>query len=1206
MGVAVTFADDSAAVEAEPGSQASCSVRIENTGAVVDGVLLDVLGRAAEWASVEPAEVNLLPGDSTWVRVLFSPPRSAGLVPGEVPFGLRAMSREDPAGSRIEEGTVTVGEFSDLDASLVPKTATGRRSARYRVIVENRGNRDEHLMLEASDPDVKLSFQVRPAAFSAPAGTATFVRLKAVPRKAFFKGPNRTLPFEVLARPQDRDPVKIDGVMLEKQTLPEWLLPVLGIAVALAALLFALWFAVLRPVVHSATTAAAAAGKAAGSAKKAAGSAASAASAMQAASSASAAAAKSPPSALNVTLASPTIVAATTELASVTGSFRNNAAGTLPSLIWTSSNPKVATVSQSGVVTGVSAGSATITATSAMTSPSPSPGASQAPSPSSGPAPSPAVVPPAGTAPPGHSGSPSPSPAGNGPNTLAAATGSVVSGSATVNVVGKVAVSTAALPEAAIGKPYSAPLNAAGGTGSFTWSITKGSLPPGLSLTPATGLVTGTPLKLGQTTFQAHVADAGPPAQFATGTVTLKVATPLVVSTSSLTGGMVGSAYSASLAANGGTPPYTWSVSPGGGNLPTGLKLDSKTGAITGTPTIGSSANFVVKVSDSASPGQSATESLSIDVVSPLAVSTLTLPTAVLDSSYSQNLSAFGGSQPYTWSVLSGSLPAGLTLSPATGMLSGTPTSTGSSTFMIQVAGAQAGVAASRTFTVGVVRSFGATTSSLPAGAVGQAYSAELTASGGVAPYVWTLQGTLPAGLRFASDGTITGTPSTTGIFPFTVQGVDASSPPLSFTATLSITVTSPLKITAASSLPEAVTGVSYTQAVQVAGGTQPYSWSITAGSLPSGLSLSSATGEITGTAVDTGKSAFTVSVQDSGTPTAFTASLSMSLTVVEPLNFTEPALVDAVQGASYLAVTPNHVSGGSGTYRWSITSGVLPAGLSLDQNTGTISGTTATSAAPGAQNFTLTIADAKDPAITASQPEMVYVVAPVTGTVPPIDVLAGQSVNQDLSGDFSGGRGAYTFSASEIDGLTIDQSSGTISGTPDAPCPNLTVNTSTTPETAVCGSTTYSTPLTVTDADGHSITVQITVVASVPAFYFLPVSSLPNVHLDRGYNATVTAGGAAPSGGYGPGSDGLGGVAFSTSAVSGPTSNNGLPCNLDSCNTGGVLSINSQTGDIGGELTATPALGSTWTFDVTITDTDPMNPSNVISVTFQLSIALS
>ncbi len=675
MGVAVTFNDDNATVEVKPGAEATCSVRIENTGSVVDGILLDVLGDASEWTTVEPAEVNLLPGASAAAKIVFKPPRASELAPGEVPFGLRAMSREDPDGSKIEEGTVRVGEFSELDTSLVPKSATGRRSARYRLIVENRGNRFERLTIEALDPDVKLAFNSRPGNFDAPPGTATFVRLTATPRKRFFKGPSRTLPFEVTAIPEGGEPVKAPGVMLEKQILPEWLLPMLGIAVLAAGLLLALWLTVLRPIVHSAVTAAADAHSAAKSAK----------SAAQSAKNGSGSSSPSAsPSALTITVAASTLLAKTTELANVTGSFHSGA-GALPNLVWTSSNPKIAKVSQNGVITGMSAGSATITATTTKGAPSPSV---------------------------------SPTP-GSSPSVLAAHT-SVLSGSATVNVVAKLAVSSKALPEAAIGKPYSASLGASGGTGSFTWSVSAGSLPSGLSLVPGGGSISGTPTVLGKSKFTVHLADAGPPTQFAGKALTLTVVKPLAVETSSLPGGMVGGAYSKSLAATGGTPPYTWSISPGTGALPAGLKLGHATGAITGTPTSAAMAHFTVQVTDAASPGQSSTESLSVDVVNPLSLSTLTLPTAVLNSTYSQSLSAFGGVQPYTWSVSSGSLPAGLTLSPASGTLNGTPASDGTSTFTVQVVDSgNPGLSASRTYTVSVVNGFNITTSSLAQSKVG-------------------------------------------------------------------------------------------------------------------------------------------------------------------------------------------------------------------------------------------------------------------------------------------------------------------------------------------------------------------------------------------------------------------------------------------------------------------------------------------------------
>lgn len=1189
MGVAVTFPDDNTAVEVKPGAEAACTVRVENTGSVVDGILLDVLGDAGEWASVEPAEVNLLPGASASAKIVFRPPRAAELSPGEVPFGLRAMSREDPNGSRIEEGVVQVGEFSELDVSLVPKSSTGRRSAKYRLIVENRGNRFERLSIEALDADVKLAFKSRPDAFEAPPGTATFVRLTASPRKTFFKGPNRSLPFDVTARPEDGTPVKAAGVMLEKQILPEWLLPLLGLTVLAAGLLLALWLTVLRPIVHSAATAASDAGKAATSAKSAAKSAKSAAAATPAP---PATPPPASPSALSVTVANPTILTKTDELATVTGSFHSGT-GALPNLVWTSSNPKIAKVSQSGVVTGLGAGSATITATGSSKEPSSSPSPSPSPSPSAGVL---AAISHTGAAQDGKTRS------------------HVVSGSVTINVVGKLKVSPAGLPEAAIGKPYSATLGANGGTGSFTWSISGGTLPPGLSLSPSSGAITGTPTTLGKTSFAVHVADAGPPAQFAGGTLILRVVKPLAVDTSSLEGATVGGAYTQSLKAVGGTPPYKWTLTPGTGALPSGLRLNATTGVITGTPTSAGITNFTVQVADAASPSQNSTQAFSVNVVNPLALSTLTLPTAVLDAQYTQSLSAFGGTGPYSWSMPGGTLPAGLTLSPVTGQITGTPTSDGTSTFTIQVADSDhPGLSVSRTFTVNVVNGFSITTSSLSQSKVGQAYTAQLSAAGGVAPYVWTLQGTLPDGLTFTPDGSITGTPTSTGIFPFTVQAVDSSSPPLSVTASLTITVVSPLKISI-TALPEAVTGTAYSQNVQAVGGAAPYTWSVTAGALPMGLTLSPNTGAITGTAIDTGTSTFTLTVTDSDTPNTHTASLSTSITVVRPLVFTEPTLTFAVQGDAYGPITPNHVSGGSGSYRWSITSGVLPAGLRLNKRTGAIStgddeGGVSQSALLGNQNFTLTLADAKDPSITTSMPETILVVAQLEMAAQNLNVMAGNAFSLDLSTSVSGGLPPYKFTASPVDGLTLDPNTGVISGTPDAPCPGENISSIGAGEFEItCATTTVPIPVTVTDANGSSVNIQLNLTESVPPLTYEPSSSMPNISDGDGYNKSVLQDGTALVGGYGPRSGGIGGYSFSTSNVrtsgsSGAGANNsGLPCNELGCSTGEVT-INSGTGVISGTLNDI-VITTNWEFQVTITDVDPLNPGNTMSATFDLTIS--
>src|SRR6202035_2114582 len=135
----------------------------------------------------------------------------------------------------------------------------------------------------------------------------------------------------------------------------------------------------------------------------------------------------------------------------------------------------------------------------------------------------------------------------------------------------------------------------------------------------------------------------------------------------------------------GGTEPYTWSVVPRTGSLPPGLTL-SATGVISGTPVAGGRSDFTVQVTDSGNPPLTATDALSITVVAPLAVTTASLPDGIVGSPYSQTLTAAGGTEPYTWSVIpgTGSLPPGLTLS-ATGVISGTPAGVGTSRFTVQV-----------------------------------------------------------------------------------------------------------------------------------------------------------------------------------------------------------------------------------------------------------------------------------------------------------------------------------------------------------------------------------------------------------------------------------------------------------------------------------------------------------------------------------------
>jgi hypothetical protein len=252
MGVIASI--DAASVTAEPGAETSCTVRVRNTGMVVDQVLLDILGDAKPWTTVEPAALNMLPGSDALAQITFRPPRSSAVAAGILPFAVRAMSSEDPAGSTIEEGTVEVGRFSDLRAVLAPGTARGRRAAKYRLIVANEGNTPSHAAVSVSDPDLLLDFKVKPATLVAEPGTATYVRLRTQPKKRFLKGQDRPLPFQALLQADDTAPATVNGVMVQEQILPSWLLPAIATAAVVVAALAVLWFTVLKPEVHTMAT----------------------------------------------------------------------------------------------------------------------------------------------------------------------------------------------------------------------------------------------------------------------------------------------------------------------------------------------------------------------------------------------------------------------------------------------------------------------------------------------------------------------------------------------------------------------------------------------------------------------------------------------------------------------------------------------------------------------------------------------------------------------------------------------------------------------------------------------------------------------------------------------------------------------------------------------------------------------------------------
>jgi Putative Ig domain len=495
------------------------------------------------------------------------------------------------------------------------------------------------------------------------------------------------------------------------------------------------------------------------------------------------------------------------------------------------------------------------------------------------------------------------------------------------------------LPAGTILVPYSQTLAASGGTPPYTWSLASGTLPAGLTLSPA-GVISGIPTSAGTANFVVQVADSA--SQTATKSFSLTIGGVLlsITTASPLPSGSNGAAYSQTLTASGGTPPYTWSVTSGA--LPAGLTLSSG-GVISGTPSTTGTANFTVQVADSLS--QNATKAFSLTISAPTLSITSSSPLAAgtVGTAYSQNLTASGGTPPFTWSVQSGTLPAGITLSTA-GVLSGTPTSAGTSNFTVRVADSGSQIATKAfSITISPAPLLITTTSPLPAGTVGTAYSQNLEATGGTSPYTWSVaSGPLPAGLTLSQGGTFSGTPANAGTFGFTIQVRDGAG--VTSSKAFSLTVLTALSITTTSPLPSAAVNVPYSVQIE-ASTTDPLTWSVTSGNLPPGLTLSSS-GLLSGTPTSLGGFDFTIQARRAATDQ--TATKQFRLDVVSGLTITTATLPNGAVSAPYTATL--NAAGGVSPYSWSVTTGALPDGLAL-ANSGTISGTPTR-----ASSFTFTV----------------------------------------------------------------------------------------------------------------------------------------------------------------------------------------------------------------------------------------------------------
>ncbi len=503
-----------------------------------------------------------------------------------------------------------------------------------------------------------------------------------------------------------------------------------------------------------------------------------------------------------------------------------------------------------------------------------------------------------------------------------------------------------------------------------------------------------------------------------------------ITSSNLLPDATIGTTYSSVLTAEGGSG-YQWSLLPDPGQTLPGVSL-SPSGVLSGVPTALGTFEFTARVTSRIDGAEeTVAQRLALRVL-PVSLQILSgtcpLPEATEGTPYRQALRAAGGPGPYLWSWgENGASPvAGLQLSEE-GVLSGAPTKAGSYNFLLRVAGSARSnlEPASRSCTLNVrPRLTQLTVAACPSewGTQGVGYEELIQAGGGLMPYRWTALGALPPGVRLSGDGRLTGIPTATGHFTYSLEVGDVAG--RTHRLLCNLTVGAPgLNLMTACPLPSVETGQSVRMSLQASGGVSPYHWGAI-GTLPPGLTLSP-DGELRGSANAAGAYQFQVVVRDreglsAGKPCALSVRRA-------PLSISSCPLPPAQLGQTY--ETSLSAVGGTPPYVWTF-SGAVPAGLTVTSE-GRLSGIPTAS---GGSTFTVAVRDGSG--LVATQ-QCDHFVTPkplrILGDCPLPDATVGSFYRAHALPD--GGVPPYRFALEGQlpSGLTLG-SDGWFSGTPDGP----------------------------------------------------------------------------------------------------------------------------------------------------------------------------